>query len=860
MKSPRKSLLLTLRIAAFFILLLILFLLRRSFYGLLAFVLSVFLLLVIYPKTRKTALVALTLILILMAVNSVYNAVKIDVLSFSESAKNKVEKAELLVRRADGFDEKKVLAGLGNNSLNGFYYRFDDHIENAACDGARNHLNRKTIAVDRSHDFEFDSQESLKMRPKRSEFSIRDGIIRLKYHKDDYLESVSELAIKRDDFAEIEIRMKLKHGKNMTLQWSKFLDGSQGGSMSLIAIPDGKFHKYKISVEAGLRRGLGSGERIKKLLFFPTDEPGDEIEIDYIRFVPKRDKYADALFGLSYETQNREMRRVIHARAPLTLKYKIDIPEDNSYLSYGMSVLEEGAPVRFRVVLRFDDGQVELSSTDIDKSNHWRDDKVDLTPWRGRDAEISFVTECSRENIAFWSSPILYSAPEQKFNVIIILEDALRADHMSCYGYSKRTTPVKDEFVKNGVTFLYAFAQATETRTSVPSLMTSLYPTAHGVWDWTETLHENYLTLAEIMRNQGFATASFTQNLNSGPSVGLHRGFSTLFDQEMIGHRADDMYNAVLKYWIRKHLDRNFIIFIHLLDPHSPYNPPKDFKKRLRNTEAMVPSDDKDSESSVEFSKPTDKERKIKAYDREILFNDEYFVKLLRWLRKLNLLSTTMITVLADHGEYHGEHGLDKHQPPGYIQVLRVPLIMVYPEKLPKNKRIFQPVQLVDVMPTILDLAEIDTGELLLQGDSLLPLMNGQNMNYWNKRISVSDDVIYKSKHSFVSEGSIIYKDWHMIVSYRINDPFSRLSRFAERACNMLFRSRVFNYYRDVEEKRYLNNALFDVILTYKTRKHLEALQMKNIQLWGEMVDRTEEESIVDQSDLEKLKALGYIR
>ena len=100
---------------------------------------------------------------------------------------------------------------------------------------------------------------------------------------------------------------------------------------------------------------------------------------------------------------------------------------------------------------------------------------------------------------------------------------------MSSYGYNRETTPVKERFARNGVLFQNAFAQATKTRPSCPSIMTSLHPTATRVWRHFQRLHKNYLTLGEILRDKGFRTAAFIQNPNAGPSAGLHQGFSYLF-------------------------------------------------------------------------------------------------------------------------------------------------------------------------------------------------------------------------------------------------------------------------------------------------------------------------------------------
>ena len=119
-------------------------------------------------------------------------------------------------------------------------------------------------------------------------------------------------------------------------------------------------------------------------------------------------------------------------------------------------------------------------------------------------------------------------------------------------------------------------------------------------------------------------------------------------------------------------------------------------------------------------------EGRRRRYAGEILHNDALLPRLLEKLGALGLTEDTLLILLSDHGEYMGEHGLVGHQPPGLMPVIHVPLMMVYPKRFREAKRIGDPVQLIDVMPTILELAEVDRADLLLQGDSLVGLIEGQ--------------------------------------------------------------------------------------------------------------------------------------
>ncbi len=445
-----------------------------------------------------------------------------------------------------------------------------------------------------------------------------------------------------------------------------------------------------------------------------------------------------------------------------------------------------------------------------------------------------------------------------------MLEDSLRADRLSCYGYQRKTTPVKDAFAKTGVVFFNAFSQATYTRASYSSFMTSLYPAATNVWNISEQLDNHHLTLAEIMRSQGFATASFTQNIHTGPYAGNHQGFSTLVDGEAIGHRAYSVYGGTaMRQWLDMNADRNFFLYLHLTDPHAPYSPTAKIVAPYKNssiggTKRVQKNDLYDPDW---LHHPTVESRRF-LYDEEISFNDLCFRNMLTRLKKDNLLEDTMIVFISDHGEHLAEHSLLwGHQPPGYIQVLHVPLIVVYPKKLPYDKKIIQPVQLLDIMPTILDIADINKGNLLLEGDSLLPLINGENPDYWNNRLCISEEVRFKRGKPNVY-GSIFYRNWHILNSEDLNDNWSNQARkFSKDLYENLFRIRVFNPTKDMNEHYDHPNFLFDFYFNNRVNCFMQELRKHNINIWKNLKGTEHDERAIkyDQDALDQLRSLGYI-
>jgi len=814
---------------------------------------------------KRKILIGTLVVLLLLVSNTIFNAVRIDMGSFGNSAIRLLKKSKILIKRAETFDQKKALMKMGMNKINEFYYRFDDHIDEAICENER--IGRVKAQKDLgSFSFEFNSNETIKFKPKKGKFILEDDLLKFKYTRGSYLQNIEELNIIKDDIGEIELRIKLKKGKRIKLGWSnnssaEWADNKEVGRITIYAVPDDTFRIYSINAKDVLRRRLEFGDRIKKVFLHLSNINGDEVEIDYIRFISKRKKYAKEPYGQTYETIDKEMRKVLYTNTPLYLKYKLDIPEGKVFLRFGIGVLKENDPVRFRVVVKHGDSQKEIFSKKVINSDEWYDVRMDFSDWSGKSVEILLETESEQGNIAFWSNSIIYTPPRKRFNIIIVLEDSLRADHMSCYGYFRETTPVKDKFVKKGVLFLNAFSQATKTRPSCPSIMTSLYPTATGVWNFSEMLNDKYLTLAEIMRNQGFETASFIQTSNAGPCAGLHQGFSNLFDAASLGKRAEQIYGRKLYEWIEANIDRNLFLYLHLQDPHWPYEPPKPFdswngegsleKRFVERHRWFVP----------ERAENPNLEARRLVYDREIRYNDFCFGGFLKKLKEYKWLNDTLIILIADHGEHLGEHGLGGHNPPGYIQVLHVPLLMVYPKKLPEDVKIVQPVQLIDIMPTILDLTNIDKGNLLIEGDSLLPLIYGQRQNFWNNRLCLSEEVVSKSKDDKSEWASIFYKNWHIINSDRLNDGLSKLmQRLNQKIYEIFFATRVFNYFKDKKEKYYLNSFLFDMFFGYKVKCFVRRLQENNRKIWEALTEGTDETIKYDPEEIEQLKALGYLQ
>lgn len=333
---------------------------------------------------------------------------------------------------------------------------------------------------------------------------------------------------------------------------------------------------------------------------------------------------------------------------------------------------------------------------------------------------------------------------EDRPNVLLLVLDTVRARSLSLYGYGRKTSPVLEELASEGVTFEHAFATSSWTLPSHASLFTGRYPFELSA-DWLTRLDDRYPTLAEAFRGAGYRTGGFVANLMyAGRESGLARGFSHYEDWPLSPGRilegsslgffilnnprvrralgyADNwtrkstraVSRDLLRWLDRQPRDRPFFAFLNLYEAHEPYLPPPPFDTAFGplpapSARAIVHARRADGQRRdkhrVSATEGADEER---AYDGAIASMDAEIGRLLDALEERALLRETIVIVTSDHGEHHGEHGLYLHGHSLYSEVLHVPLVVVYPGRVPAGVRIEMPVSLRDVPATLTDLAGI---------------------------------------------------------------------------------------------------------------------------------------------------------
>jgi arylsulfatase A-like enzyme/Tfp pilus assembly protein PilF len=301
---------------------------------------------------------------------------------------------------------------------------------------------------------------------------------------------------------------------------------------------------------------------------------------------------------------------------------------------------------------------------------------------------------------------VLADAPD----IVFITVDTTRADRMGFLGNTHGLTPNLDLVARQGVVFERAYSQAPLTPVSHATIFTGTYPQFHTVTDFGHPLPALLPYLPEILQKSGYHTAAFIGSIildpNASMGPGFDRGFS-FFDAgfhikrdrnesryDTIERRGGDVVAHAIS-WLDKNRQQPFFIWVHLYDPHAPYDPPAPYGKRFKD-----------------------------PYEGEIAYADASLGKLFTYLRQRGLYERTLIVVMSDHGESLGAHGESMHGIFLYDETIHVPLVFKLPGELLARHRVSTRVRLVDVAPTLLNMLSLPLPPTF-QGESLVPLMKG---------------------------------------------------------------------------------------------------------------------------------------
>ena len=463
-----------------------------------------------------------------------------------------------------------------------------------------------------------------------------------------------------------------------------------------------------------------------------------------------------------------ESRRSLSAPLGSELSFPLELPR-NAELVFSAALLSERrvarARVDFRVELAVDGRDLELYRREVraGDANEWLDARVDLGAWSGKSVTLRLSTEpssgpstvpwLSRVRPA-WGDPRIRSrqteplGPNERPSFIVLLVDTLRADYLGAYGFEGAISPNLDRLAAESLLFERCFSNAPWTKPSIATLFTSLPPSVHGVMDmgqptWSgeggvmQVLPAEAETIAERFRDAGYRTAAFVGNSFVSPRYGFSQGFEVFERKE-----TTEALLASSKEWLasgEKDPEAPMFLYLHVMDVHGPYDAPReDFEAVSRQIDGS------------DSRKLTDEEYlRIPAYLRQIEWAaEEERYLLTSWrarygagvhsfdrvigpfldeLRASGLLDRAYVVLTSDHGEELMEHGGWNHGNNLYDHQLHVPLLIRKPLAEDAGRRMGPLVSLIDLMPTLVNVAGIEAPPGVLGRDFSTLLRGGKD-------------------------------------------------------------------------------------------------------------------------------------
>ncbi|MFQ5825384.1 MAG: sulfatase [bacterium] len=494
----------------------------------------------------------------------------------------------------------------------------------------------------------------------------------------------------------------------------------------------------------------------------------------------------------------------------------------------------------------------------------------------------------------------------KKPNIVLIVLDTTRATNLSCYGYSKQTSPNLDKISEEGVLFTNAISNSSWTLPAHASLFTGTFPSVHSVNEWTDRLPDHLVTMAQFFSNQDYQTVAINNNSWINEQFGLDRGFKVVKKIWLLLQTSNDLnvtsrsiknvnlfkkickvsknvfrgnlllnlVNGVYGQFLHNrhdlggkrilkafekwfHTERNtekpFFLFMNLLEPHLPYTPPRQCLSRFfdgKFSDKQIEGLNQDPFPyvvGIEKKSALDLEILTALYDAEINYLDSLIASIYNILYQTNHLDNTILIIVGDHGENLGEHGLMSHFFCLYDTLIHIPLIIRFPSAFSKASKNENIVQLSDLFPSLAALAGLENH---------LPHEQIEGRNIFasdlNDRIAVSEllgtnpplEVI--AKKTGIPEVNLARLN-KKIVAFR-----NKKYKFIEDSLGNE------EFYNIVEDPRELNNLIDKNPKTLAQFKRFKEYWGSR-KVVGEKSRQANESSKLEKETFKRLKALGYL-
>ena len=627
---------------------------------------------------------------------------------------------------------------------------------------------------------------------------------------------------------------------------------------------------------------------IRRILLEPTDAEGVDFAVESVRVVTLREHLRSIASGPGWQGLDEVYRETIVSRSPEVVTFELAIPAE-PWLEISYGTIEAG-PVTFVVDV---DG-IRLMERTVTRPHRWESARLELGDYAGRTVPLALSLRGEQAGLlGYWGTPILRRshAPavageptdgraalddggeRRPQGVIFLLADTLRRDHLESWGYHRPTAPFLTELMAEGTRFADNISQGTWTKVSVASIFSSLYPTSHGIFRAADRLPASVTVMPEVFNDAGYATLSTSSVLFTGKLTNLHQGVEVLHERASVGNLGHSPTKTARTFvdrllpWLEDHRDTPFFVFLHVFDPHSPFEPYRPYDTLWAEPGAGDVHEERldairevlDEDALRPATLPYHLDIETAGVDRDIFIAhekdwydgsirgmDAEIARLFEKLRELGLDDDTLLVFMSDHGEEFLEHGRHFHGFTAYGEMVNVPLFFRWPGVVPAGLVVEQTVQSIDVMPTVLELARLSVPDEA-QGQSLVPLMAAEAPEQfgWASRPAFSErrdtgsgelDPDLPDIESF----TVVLDGWKLVQN--LNVPEGRSE---------------FELYDHVEDPLNLHDVAGD---------HPDIVERlaNEIDRWQAvaLAQKVEEESPDDVSpeELATLRALGYVR
>ncbi len=702
----------------------------------------------------------------------------------------------------------------------------------------------------------------------------------------------------QDQVHAIEVRMRVSDGANLQVAFSAAETvafpaqrGAMQGSPFSITTPivaGDDLQTYTLTPPQ-----IVAASAVRHLVVRPTDVEGADFEIESLRVVFRKERLANIPSGVGWQGLDEVYLESLVSRAPETLSFDVSLGA-HPWLDLTFGTIDD-LPVTFQVDASRPGsaGSTRLLSQTLTTAERWERRRIDLAAFAGETVLLSLSLGADTDGaIGIWGSPVLRndaarpamaaqeppassagSLAVRPRGVILIQVDTLRRDHLDVYGYARETAPILTRLAAEGATFRRTTAQATWTKVSTTSTMTSLYPLSHGVRDFADRLPAAAETLAEQYRAAGYATLAYSSVLFTGQFSNMHQGFEELHesgsaDVSPSSKTAREFIDR-LSDWLGTHRDVPFFVFLHVFDPHDPFEPREPYatmwadpvhkaehEKQLDALREHIESPilrqfgmpDRAAFEAAEVDSSAYVSYDQDWYDGSIRGMDVELGRLVERLRTLGLDEDTLIVFMSDHGEEFLEHGRMFHGQTVYNELTQVPLVMRWPGAIPAGMVVDENVQLIDIMPTLLDLSGLPHPQGL-QGRSLLPFVapdGDGTVASWVTRPSFSEKAptagAAAPPPADTESYAVVDEDW-LLIHNRVREDDMPEFELYDVVADPLNLTNVAGAQTEVVER----------LAREIDRWHRIAEQAR-------LPDDAEAAAGLSQAELERLRSLGYIR